>query len=87
MDRRNLWRVDAGAELTLIIDDTDVDLTSLILFINTKNTQFQVVNRVVTGPRRERVLIVTTLGVIWLRVSWSSSFVELDHLQLFVTYS
>ena len=79
--------MDAGAELTLIIDDTDVDLTSLILFINTKNTQFQVVNRVVTGPRRERVLIVTTLGVIWLRVSWSSSFVELDHLQLFVTYS
>ena len=87
MDRRNLWRLDAGAELTLIIDDTDVDLTSLILFINTKNTQFQVVNRVVTGPRRERVLIVTTLGVIWLRVSWSASFVELDHLQLFVTYS
>ena len=79
--------MDAGAELTLIIDDTDVDLTSLILFINTKNTQFQVVNRVVTGPRRERVLIVTTLGVIWPCVSWSASFVELDHLQLFVTYS
>ena len=41
MDRRNLWRVDAGAELTLIIDDTDLDLTSLILFINTKIHSFK----------------------------------------------